>query len=154
MPEKQHRCERSATYCKSRMFRMHFIFVHFVRGGFRTKIKCILKIESKSENPQRSVVVRKFHAYERSGVPRIRKFSAYEIFWIYSMVKSSRAQVLGSIGCGILGSTRQGHGILGPIVRMRTTWDRDHFHFGSSQRSWKPLCDGRNWVTMRAWVRE
>ena len=25
-------------YCKSRIFRMHFIFVYFVRGGFRTKI--------------------------------------------------------------------------------------------------------------------
>ena len=24
-------------YCKSRIFRMHFIFVYFVRGGFRTK---------------------------------------------------------------------------------------------------------------------
>ena len=73
------------VYCKSRIFRMHFIFVYFVRGGFRTKIKCILKFQSKSENPQRSVAVRKFHAYERSGVPRIRKFSAYEIFWIYSI---------------------------------------------------------------------
>ena len=64
---------------------MHSIFVYFVRGGFRTKIKCTLKIQSKAENPQRSVAVRKFHAYERSGVPRIRKFSAYEIFWIYSI---------------------------------------------------------------------
>ena len=63
---------------------MHFIFVYFVRGGFRTKIKCILKFQSTSENPQHSATVRKFHAYERSGVPRIRKFSAYEIFWIYS----------------------------------------------------------------------
>ena len=25
-------------YCKSRIFRMHFIFVYFVRGGFGTKI--------------------------------------------------------------------------------------------------------------------
>ena len=75
-----------SVFCKSKMFRMHFIFVHFVRGGLRTKIKCILKIQSKSENPQRSVAVRKFHAYERSGVRRIQKFSAYEIFWIYSIL--------------------------------------------------------------------
>ena len=72
------------TYCKSRIFRMHFIFIYFVRGGFHTKIKCMLNIPSKPENPQRSAAVRKFHAYERSGVPRIRKFSAYEIFWNYS----------------------------------------------------------------------
>ena len=54
-------------YCKSRIFRMHFIFVYFVRGGFRTKIKCTLKFQSKSENLQRSAAVRKFHANERSG---------------------------------------------------------------------------------------
>ena len=66
-------------HCKSRIFRMHFIFLYFVRGGFHTKIKCILKIQSKSENPWRSAAVLKFHAYERSGVPSIQKFSAYEI---------------------------------------------------------------------------
>ena len=64
---------------------MHFIFVYFVHSGFRTKIKCILKIQSTSENPQPSAAERKFHAYEGSGVPRIRKFSTYEIFWIYSI---------------------------------------------------------------------
>ena len=62
---------------------MHFIFVYFVRGGFLTKIKCILKAQCKSKNPQRSVAVQKFHAYERSEVPKIKTFSAYEIFWIY-----------------------------------------------------------------------
>ena len=72
-------------YCKSRIFRMHFIFVDFVRGSFHTKIKCVLKGQSKSENPQQSVSVRKFRAYERSEVPNIRKFSANDIFWIYSM---------------------------------------------------------------------
>ena len=71
-------------HCKSRIFHMHFIFVYFVHGGFCMKIKCILKLQSKSENLQRSASVRKFHAYERSRVSRIRKFSAYEIFWIYS----------------------------------------------------------------------
>ena len=82
-----------SRYCKSRIFRMHFIFVYFVRGGFCTKIKCILKIQSKSENPQRLVAVRKFHAYERSGVPRIRKFSAYELFWIYSIYNGAYADM-------------------------------------------------------------
>ena len=67
------------------MFRMHFIFVYFVRGGFHTKIKCIRKNWGRSENPLRSATVRKFHAYERLEIPRIRKFNAYEIFWIYSI---------------------------------------------------------------------
>ena len=81
----RHHTNGKTGYCKSRIFRMHFIFVYFVRSGFRTKIKCIPKIQSKSQNQQPSAAVRKFHAYERSGVPRIRKFSAYEIFWIYSI---------------------------------------------------------------------
>ena len=51
-------------YCKSRIFCMRVAFVYFVRGGFRTKIKCMRKVKSKSENPQRSATVRKFHAYE------------------------------------------------------------------------------------------
>ena len=63
---------------------MHFIFVYFVLRDFRMKIKCILKIQSKSENPQRSASVRKSHAHERPGIPGIRKFSAYKICWIYS----------------------------------------------------------------------
>ena len=50
------------VYCKSRIFRMHEIFVYFVRGGFRTKIKCMRNVQSKSENQQRSATVRKFHA--------------------------------------------------------------------------------------------
>ena len=79
------RRQEKNMFCKSRTFCMLFIFIYFVRGGFRTKRKCIRKIQSKSENPQRSVAVRKFHAYKRSGVPRIRTFSAYKIFWIYSM---------------------------------------------------------------------
>ena len=34
------------------------------------------------------MAVRKIHTYERSEVPRrIRKFSAYEIFWIYSTLQ-------------------------------------------------------------------
>ena len=44
---------------------------------------CIRKVQSKSKNPQRSSAVWKFYAYDRSEVPKIRKFSAYEIFWIY-----------------------------------------------------------------------
>ena len=31
-------------YCKSRIFRMHVIFVYFVRGAFCTKIKCVRKV--------------------------------------------------------------------------------------------------------------
>ena len=76
---------RTKLYCKSRIFRNHVIFVYFVRGGFRTKTKCILNIQSKSENPQQLVAVRKFHAYEMSRVPRTRKFSVNEIFWSYSI---------------------------------------------------------------------
>ena len=44
----------------SRIFYMPFIFVYFVHSGFRTKIRCIRKVQSKSENPQRSVAVRKW----------------------------------------------------------------------------------------------
>ena len=58
-----------SKYCKSRIFRMHVILVYFVRGGFHTKLKCMRKVQSKSENPQRSVTVRTFHAYERSESP-------------------------------------------------------------------------------------
>ena len=59
-------CTSPGAYCKSRIFRKHAIFVHFVRGGFRTKIKCMRKALSKSENPQRAATVRKFYAYEKS----------------------------------------------------------------------------------------
>ena len=67
-----------------------FSYISYARS-FRTKIKCIRKVQSKSENPQRSAIVRKFHAYETSKSPAIRKFSAYEIFWIYSMPKPLKA---------------------------------------------------------------
>ena len=43
------------------------------------------KVQTKSENLPWSAAVRKFHAYERSEFPNIRKFSVYEVFWIYSM---------------------------------------------------------------------
>ena len=39
------------VYCKFRIFRMHFIIVYFACGSFRTKIECVLKGQSKSENP-------------------------------------------------------------------------------------------------------
>ena len=50
------------------------------------KYNAYKKAQSKSENPQRSAAVRNFYAYERSEVdtPSIRKFNAYEVFWIYS----------------------------------------------------------------------
>ena len=56
-------------YCKSRIFHRHVIFVYFARGGFRTKVKCMRKVQNKSENLQQSATVRKFHAYERSESP-------------------------------------------------------------------------------------
>ena len=56
-------------YCKSRIFRMHVIFVYFVCCAFRTKIKCMRKVQSMPENLQRSATVRKFHACERSESP-------------------------------------------------------------------------------------
>ena len=62
-------CLLGNTYCKSRIFRMHVIFVYFVRSGFCTKIKCMRKVQSKSENPQWSATVRKVHAYESSESP-------------------------------------------------------------------------------------
>ena len=58
--------KKITVYCKSRIFRMHVIFVYFVRAAFRTKIKCMQKVQSMPENLQRSATVRKFHAYERS----------------------------------------------------------------------------------------
>ena len=67
----------------TRIVSMILIFVYFVRGVFRTKIICIEKVQSKSENPLPSVAVLKFHAYERSEIPSIRKLSAYGIFWIF-----------------------------------------------------------------------
>ena len=90
-------------YCKSRIFHMHFIFVYFVRGGFRPKTKCMLKVHSKSEYPHRSAAVQNFHAYQRSEVPSTRKFSANEIFWIYSIqsqvVKPKNAQQTALVIC-------------------------------------------------------
>ena len=80
------------VYCKSRILRMHVIFVYFVRDGLRTKIVCIRKVQSKSENPHRSVTLRNFHACVRSESLGIRKFSAYEIFWIYSMFQRAFKQ--------------------------------------------------------------
>ena len=44
------------------------------------------KVQSKSENPQWSAAVQKFHEYERSEVPI---FCAHKILWIYSMTEAS-----------------------------------------------------------------
>ena len=38
------------SYCESTIFRMYFIFAYFVRGGFRTKIKCILKFKARQKS--------------------------------------------------------------------------------------------------------
>ena len=64
--------------CKSRIFRMLFVFVYFIRGGFRTKIPCI------RVGCDRLIRIEDQRLYERLEVPNIRKFSAHEIFWIYS----------------------------------------------------------------------
>ena len=79
-------------YCKSRIFRMHVIFVYFVRGSFRTKIKCMRKVQGKSENPQRSATVRKFHAYKSSERPGYEnwvrtKYSGFTVFDFYDLIK-------------------------------------------------------------------
>ena len=73
-------------YCKSRIFRMHVIFVYFVRAAFRTKIKCMRKVQSMPENQQRSATVRKFHAYERSESPGYENWvrTKYSGFTVYS----------------------------------------------------------------------
>ena len=78
------------AYCKSRIFRMHVIFVYFVRGGFRTKIKGMQKVQSKTENLQWSATVRKFHAYERSESPEYEngvrtKYSGFTVCPIKKM---------------------------------------------------------------------
>ena len=52
------------VYCKSRILRMHFIFVHFVRGGFRTTTKCVLNVQSKSVRPWLQRMYAKFRTYE------------------------------------------------------------------------------------------
>ena len=71
--------------CKSRIFHMHVIFVYFVCGGFRTKIKCMRKGQIKSENRQRSATARKFYAYERSESPGYENWvrTKYSGFTIY-----------------------------------------------------------------------
>ena len=58
-----------AKYCKFRIFCAHVIFVYFARGGFRTKIKCMRKVQSKSENLKWSATARKLHAYKRFESP-------------------------------------------------------------------------------------
>ena len=81
-----------AQYCKSRIFRMHVIFVYFVRGGFRTKIKCMRKLKSKSENLQRPATVRKFHAYERLESPGYENWvrTKYSGFTVLAVFFSTR----------------------------------------------------------------
>ena len=60
-------------------------FVYFVGSGLRRKIKCMWKVQSKSENPQRSATVGKFHAYERSESPGYENWvrTKYSGFTVY-----------------------------------------------------------------------
>ena len=76
-------------YCKSRIFCMHVIFVYFVPGGFRTKIKCMRKVQGKSRESAAVSDCTKISCVRKVGEPRIRKLSAYEIFWIYSTLKNT-----------------------------------------------------------------
>ena len=43
-------------HCNSRICRIHFIFVYFVPSGFRTKIKCVLKVQIESSCRASAVV--------------------------------------------------------------------------------------------------
>ena len=80
-------------YCKSRIFRMHVIFVYFVRGGFRTKIKACKRYKQVRESAAVSDCT-KISCVRKVGEPRIRKMSAYEIFWIYSISCNSFPNVI------------------------------------------------------------
>ena len=77
---------------------MHVIFVYFVRGGFRTKIKCIRNWSKGSKQVRESTAVSmvsdctKISCVRNVGEPRIRKLSAYEIFWIYSTQRKVHQQ--------------------------------------------------------------
>ena len=58
---------------------MHVIFVYFVRGGFRTKLKCMRNTKQVRESAAIS---------DCTKIPCVRnqahtKIDAYEIFWIY-----------------------------------------------------------------------
>ena len=79
---------------------MHVIFVYFVHGGFRTKIKCMRKVQSRSENPQRSATVRKFHAYERSESPGYENWvrTKYSGFTVANISGSAVGHTAWSIG--------------------------------------------------------
>ena len=78
--ENQFHC--TILYCKFRTLGISaFYFRIFCTQRLPYQIK---KGQSKSENPQQSAGVRKFHAYEKSEVHSIRKFSVHEKFWIYS----------------------------------------------------------------------
>ena len=73
------------VFCKSRIFRMHVIFVYFVRGSFRTKVKCTRKVHSQEEHLHRSATVQKFHAYERLESPGYENWvrTKYSGFTVY-----------------------------------------------------------------------
>ena len=85
------------VYCKSRIFRMHVIFVYFVRSGFRTKIKFMRKVHSKSEHLHRSATVRKFRAYERLESPGYEnwvctKYSGFTVIWGFRLSRAGKLQ--------------------------------------------------------------
>ena len=76
-----------AKNCKSIIFRMHVIFVYFVRGGFRMKIKYMRKVDTKQIRESAAVS----DCTKISCIPKLGSRAqdtkiecAYEIFWIYS----------------------------------------------------------------------
>ena len=73
-------------YCKSRLFHMHVIFLYFVRGGFRAKQNACgrYKASHRIRSSHQISDCSKISCVQEVGEPRIRKMSAYELFWICS----------------------------------------------------------------------
>ena len=88
-PRKEsHRPSKQLMQIQSISYAFYFRIFRTRRLPYESKMRTntMRKLHSHS----RSAAVRKCHAYERSEVSGIRKFSAYEIFWIYSMLKTQR----------------------------------------------------------------
>ena len=72
-------------YCNSEYFVcMFFSYVSHAAASVRKLKKKHTKNTEQVRESAVSGCTKKFHAYERSEVPSIRKFSVCEIFWIYS----------------------------------------------------------------------
>ena len=74
-----------SNYCKSRIFRMHVIFVYFRMWRLPYENKMHAK---GTKQVRESAVVSdctKISCVRKLREARMRKLSAYEIFWIYSI---------------------------------------------------------------------